>query len=494
MQTQRWKLLAFTVAAALLSRCEARTVPLASTATASDTLAAPRRSRQSRRGAARQHERQQGTKKKSAWRVPKSWGRTEKTKTKPANAGADDATKRTDAESSGDPKTDPTEEAEDRSKSKETNGDRNNDDASSPSSPSSSSSSRPTTSDDASNPKLDAKEESAQSKDDGKITGAEQPQPPPVNQTRPGVLFLAPSTGPMVPPHARPMPYPYNPQQQKSPPPRKKSLSLLSSLLPALAPGHPQMPPSPYGPPAPPPPGGGEGHGAVASLLLRLALLSLSSSALDVLGLGARSEAFLPGPAQHYTFERLNDRYRRDGAALRQALESPPAGVRRRRWRRALGRRRREAARSLLQGEGPAADDGAPPTEAPSLGNGALYNRTVIVLDLKPDSRVGNGVAEHLRDAVSFIIEQHRDHAGRRARQERAKASSSPGLLRPYLSARSSSRGGRDGGGALPALGAELEVVLFLNSPGAFNECAGLLPELHANLRFVHYCIRWHGA
>lgn len=42
-----------------------------------------------------------------------------------------------------------------------------------------------------------------------------------------------------------------------------------------------------------------------------------------------------------------------------------------------------------------------------TLNNGVLRSNTVIILDINPD---GNGMAEHLRDYISIIIEQYRDY------------------------------------------------------------------------------------
>ena len=178
----------------------------------------------------------------------------------------------------------------------------------------------------------DAKSQSKSSDDDAKADAHKLSETPSTNQTRPTVIYMSPShtVRPVpFPPH----PYAIPPLQQ----PRNKPSSLLSSLLSAISPQPPNTPPySPYGP---------NNHPAnnpnnevtillttLLSLLLRLALLTLTTHILDLLGLGGGihsiegNAAFLPSPAQHYTFERVNDRYRRDGGALWQALASPPPG------------------------------------------------------------------------------------------------------------------------------------------------------------------------
>eukprot|EP00986_Skeletonema_menzelii_P015367 scaffold11586_cov155-Skeletonema_menzelii.AAC.4 len=175
---------------------------------------------------------------------------------------------------------------------------------------------------------------------------------------------------------------------------------------------------------------------------------------------GSHSDAFIPSTAQHYTFERVNDRYRRDGSALMQALASPPPGVRKFRWKR-IFHRRRNANVDILT------DSTKKSMEPPSIGNGELYNRTVIILDMKPDSRVGNGMADQLRDTVSFLIEQHRDHTDRRRAISHL----------PHLATSRTAKGIR------PAIGAELEILLILDSPGGTVQDYGLAASQLSRLR-----------
>ena len=325
--------------------------------------------------------------------------------------------------------------------------------------------------------------------------------PPASNQTRSGILYMnvVPPTGPLIIPphqHARPMPYyPYLPQQSPPPSRNNKPGSLFSSLFSALFPPRPPQhmpPPSPYGPPQMTP-FAPSGNNPIASLLLRLALISMGTLLMDLFGLGSHSDAFLPTPAQHYTFERVNDRYRRDGLALRLALESPPPGVNKHRWKRVFWRRRREAVMMSNSTTIPAEEEKEAIESLPSLGNGALYNRTVIIVEMKPDSRVGNGMAEQLRDTVSFLIEQHRDHVDKRLHSNNHAKSASilqlPSNLVPrYFSSSaaapsSSSSSRRTMNGIRPALGHELEVVLFLDSPGGTVQDYGLASSQLSRLR-----------
>jgi len=256
-------------------------------------------------------------------------------------------------------------------------------------------------------------------------------------------------------PYARPPPYVVMTNRQ--PQPQPQSSSLLSSILKVLVPPQ-RSPPSPFGPgmlpmnsPPPPP--------SILSLLLRLALISFTTQILDFFR-GSHSDAFIPSTAQHYTFERVNDRYRRDGSALMQALASPPPGVRKYRWKRIFHRRRKENMDSLI-------DSTTESMEPPSLGNGELYNRTVIILDMKPDSRVGNGMAEHLRDTVSFLIEQHRDHTDRRRSISHV----------PHLATTRTAKGIRS------AIGAEMEILLILDSGGGTVQDYGLAASQLCRLR-----------
>mmetsp|Transcript_7112 Transcript_7112/g.11612 ORF Transcript_7112/g.11612 Transcript_7112/m.11612 type:complete len:631 (-) Transcript_7112:42-1934(-) len=256
-------------------------------------------------------------------------------------------------------------------------------------------------------------------------------------------------------PYARPTPYVVMTSRK----PQPQSSSLLSSILKAFVPIQPpHSPPSPFGPgifppnsPPPPP--------SILSLLLRLVLLSFTTQILDFFR-GSHSDAFIPSTAQHYTFERVNDRYRRDGSALMQALASPPPGVRKFRWKR-IFHRRRNANVDILT------DSTKKSMEPPSIGNGELYNRTVIILDMKPDSRVGNGMADQLRDTVSFLIEQHRDHTDRRRAISHL----------PHLATSRTAKGIR------PAIGAELEILLILDSPGGTVQDYGLAASQLSRLR-----------
>jgi len=321
-------------------------------------------------------------------------------------------------------------------------------------------------------------EDSSSLSDDDKIS-----EHPPTNQTRPSVVYFSTPHG-MVP-NTRPMPYPYLPQphphhiypQQNQ---NRKSGSILSSILSSLFGPQNKPPPSPYGPPISPPSPYGPSNNSnevtillstILSLMLRLAIISFTTHILDFFGMGhSDSTAFLPSPAQHYTFERVNDRYRRDGAALMQALSSPPPGLKKSKWKRIFGRRKRENIKTLFDIEKLEGDN-----VNGTISTTGIYNRTVIIIDMKPDSRVGNGVSEQLRDTVSFLIEQHRDHVDRRSNDLSSQLANA---LSPKLPVHSRTHRGMRAG-----LGTDLEVLLLLESPGGSVQDYGLASSQLTRLR-----------
>ena len=274
---------------------------------------------------------------------------------------------------------------------------------------------------------------------DKPIDGPSSPQP--TNQTRPAIVFVPPPLHPHRPSHPYYLPSPHPNRKNKRP-------SLLSSLLSAIVPS--PQPNHPYGPPR------NDFSITILGLFLRLTLLTLTTHLLDAMGLGSGDSASIPPPAQHYTFERVNDRYRRDGKALQLALNSPPLGVGKYAWKRILNKRRRDTVASLAELECTTTSSVA------NLQTGKLYNKTLIIVEIKPDARVGNGMAEYLRDAVSFLIEQHRDHSDRRRNVDT-----------PTRSSR----------GIRTALGTDLEILLLLDSPGGTVQDYGLASSQLARLR-----------
>lgn len=151
-------------------------------------------------------------------------------------------------------------------------------------------------------------------------------------------------------------------------------------------------------------------------------------------------------PTQHFVFERLNDRYTRDEAALKTVVEAPPDGVSQGTWRR-------DRARSL----------GRPPAFRPDPS--AMFHRTVVVVELKTDSKDGPD-NDFLSDAISFLLQQHRRHAfGTRKLEEGGGG----GLGGGGNGKKTKTRNVPGGDGPL-----ELEVVFLVQSPGGSVASFGL--------------------
>ena len=192
---------------------------------------------------------------------------------------------------------------------------------------------------------------------------------------------------------------------------------------------------------------------------------------------GRDGAAHLPDPVQRYTFERVNERYLRDGAALRRALlrgRGRGMDPQRAFWGRprlpggCFGRRRRRRRPSLHRrhslshrhrrggGGGGVADDGVASADPPPL-------RTVLLIHFctdpssplsssSPHSATGPGAApqdpiELLRDQVSFVLESCGD----------------PDLR--------------------PLLGTEVEVVLLVESGGGGVQDYGLAADAARRVR-----------
>jgi len=127
-------------------------------------------------------------------------------------------------------------------------------------------------------------------------------------------------------------------------------------------------------------------------------------------------------PTQHFVWELLNDRYSRDVAALKTAIQQPPPGVPAGRWKRKHVRK---------QGR----------YKAPRLDLEKTFIRSVVVIEVKSDPR-GAIDLEFLSDVVTFLLEQHRSHAFGTQKESGAPM--------------------------------ELEVVLLVNSPGGSVAMYGL--------------------
>ena len=94
-------------------------------------------------------------------------------------------------------------------------------------------------------------------------------------------------------------------------------------------------------------------------------------------------------PTQHFVWERLNDRYVRDVAALQTAVRQPPPGLSLGGWRR-----RRSQGRY----------------RAPKTDWKQTFQRTVVVLTVESDNK-GNMDVDFMASAITFLLDQHRAHA-----------------------------------------------------------------------------------
>ena len=96
-------------------------------------------------------------------------------------------------------------------------------------------------------------------------------------------------------------------------------------------------------------------------------------------------------PTQHYVWERLNDKYQRDSAALATAIQMPPTGISALRWKR-------EHMRKVHERRRPASEDLS-----------AVFTRTVVVVEISDDPKEVN--LEQLAPVVTFLLLQHRRRA-----------------------------------------------------------------------------------
>jgi ClpP class serine protease len=155
--------------------------------------------------------------------------------------------------------------------------------------------------------------------------------------------------------------------------------------------------------------------------------------------LKSHNNAFIPPVEQHYTFERLHDRYTKDHNAFKKAVEEPLTS------------------RTALIRRAPASSLGAAPT---SIDDGILHNKTTVVLDMKIDPGVSS--METIRDQVSFLLYQHR------LNQKDVIHSSNETLATSKFENRTKH---------------EMEVVILLESPGGSASDYGLASQHLARLR-----------
>lgn len=148
--------------------------------------------------------------------------------------------------------------------------------------------------------------------------------------------------------------------------------------------------------------------------------------------LAAQEERSIP-PTQHFSWERLNDRFSRDTVALQNVVREPPLGVSPKAWRRHHVRKVLQGRRRVKQQQ--------------RLAD--VFTRTVVVVELGTGSESASARSsgscvdlEHMPDVISFLLQQQRSHAFGTCKQT---------------------------GEAM-----ELEVVFLVNSPGGAVATYGL--------------------
>ena len=188
---------------------------------------------------------------------------------------------------------------------------------------------------------------------------------------------------------------------------------------------------------------------ALLPLITRVLMLSLLSGPSLLYGSGENS-VYSPSPSQHFMLERLNDRYTKDGLALKKALEHAPINKSKHGWQWILSKRRKELRKELNLEDKLKGNSGNSKVTEDSNSttvNGATFSRTVIVMDVDASGDV-DGTISYLRDSVSFILSQYYDKT--RSRLD---------------------------------MGKELEVVLCIESPGGIVQDFGLAADQIARLR-----------
>jgi len=150
--------------------------------------------------------------------------------------------------------------------------------------------------------------------------------------------------------------------------------------------------------------------GLVTSLLPLLSRLAVAAilSGFSLFGHGD-SQIYAPNPSQHFMFERLNDRYERDGLAMKKALIRPPHKMNKSNWSLNLNVRKRVLKKRFENMEKEIDEEKR--TVSPS--SLSLYSRTVIVLDFQTRKGDMQDIVKELSDAVTFILSQYHNKGTR---------------------------------------------------------------------------------
>ena len=165
---------------------------------------------------------------------------------------------------------------------------------------------------------------------------------------------------------------------------------------------------------------------------------------------------YVPPVEQHYTFERLNERYTKDSLAMIKAWDGGSKGI----------GGNRTLASQLQESVFMSRLDGKAPIDA------ATYNSTAIILDMTNlDTAVTK--LETIRDQISFILSHHRTtrKIGRKLRDKAAAANNSNSTIMTV-----SERINAD-------LSDEMEVIVKLGSPGGSAAHYGLAAQQVGRLR-----------
>jgi len=161
--------------------------------------------------------------------------------------------------------------------------------------------------------------------------------------------------------------------------------------------------------------------------------------------------AFLPPVEQHYTFERINDRYKKDGMAFQKALSSP-----------------KFSGSSILsqlfsrRNKLPDLKNIVDSVSRAKTEENILYNSTKVILDWQGlDTSVSQ--MEVLRDQISYLVIQHRENVNLNQKIVESRANLTQEIHQE-----------------LPV---ELEIIILLESPGGSASDYGLAASQIGRLR-----------
>ena len=140
---------------------------------------------------------------------------------------------------------------------------------------------------------------------------------------------------------------------------------------------------------------------ALLPMLSKLLFFTLLSSTSALFGIG-EGQVYSPEPSQHFMLERINDRYEKDGLAMKKALENPPEQLSKFSWKLANNQRKSALKKNIANLEKDS-------EIATPLRPSDRYSRTVIILDVETYDRDMSTVVQQLRDSVSFILSQYHD-------------------------------------------------------------------------------------